>query len=124
MDTIRNALDSLLALQNSTGALPYAGSPFVQKVGFPFSFTYHLHNLLDIGLYYEYTNDLSYLQSVWKNFTLGLEFSLGFVDETGLMEVTTSPDWLRVGMGGHVSDRSCPGEDCSIVVGFALSLHD
>lgn len=102
MDTIRNSLDSLLSLQNASGALPYAGSPFQQILN-PYSFTYHMHSLLDIGLYYEYTNDLAYLESVWKNFTLGLSFTLSFVDDTGLLNVTTSADWLRVGMGGHVS---------------------
>lgn len=104
MDSIRNSLDSMLALQNSSGALPWAGMPFIEQIDFAFSFTYHLHSLLDIALYYEYTNDLSYLQSVWRNFTLGLDFSLGFVDETGLMNVTTNFDWLRTGMGGHVSE--------------------
>ncbi|KAJ4396746.1 hypothetical protein N0V93_000968 [Gnomoniopsis smithogilvyi] len=100
MVSIRNSLDSLLALQNSSGALPYAGSPFQQTFK-AYSFTYHLHNLLDVGLYYDYTEDLGYLQSVWNNFTLGLAFSLGHVDDTGLMNVSTSSDWLRVGMGGH-----------------------
>lgn len=100
MDSIRNALDSLLSLQNSSGALPYAGSPFIQVTKL-YSFTYHLHNLLDIALYYEYTNDLTYLQSVWGNFTLGLGFTLSYVDETGLLDVATDADWLRVGMGGH-----------------------
>lgn len=99
MDSIKNGLDSLLALQNASGALPYAGTPF----GGGYSFTYHLHSLLDIDLYYQYTNDVAYLQDVWKNFTLGLAFSISHVDDTGLMNVTTSSDWLRSGMGGHVS---------------------
>ncbi|CAN8098561.1 unnamed protein product [Discula destructiva] len=100
MVSIRNALDSLLQLQNASGALPYSGSPF-QEILNPYSFTYHLHNLLDIGLYYDYTEDLGYLQSVWKNFTLGLEFTLGHIDDTGLLDVTSGADWLRIGMGGH-----------------------
>ncbi|KAI3396001.1 hypothetical protein diail_572 [Diaporthe ilicicola] len=100
MDSIRNGLDSLLSLQNSSGALPYAGSPFIQVTKL-YSFTYHMHNLLDIALYYEYTNDLTYLQSVWGNFTLGLKFTLSYVDNTGLLDVTTDSDWLRIGMGGH-----------------------
>lgn len=89
-------------MQNSSGALPYAGSPFQQTLN-AYSFTYHLHSLLDIALYYDYTDDLGYLQSVWGNFTLGLAFSLGHVDDTGLLWVSTSSDWLRNGMGGHVS---------------------
>ncbi|KAF3769316.1 family 78 glycoside hydrolase [Cryphonectria parasitica EP155] len=101
MSSLRNSLDSLLLLQNASGAMPYAGVPFWEEVGGTYSFTYHLHGLLDIALLYEYTNDLAYLQSVWKNFTLGLEFSIGHIDDTGLMNVTTSGDWLRIGMGGH-----------------------
>lgn len=104
MDTIRNSLEALLSLQNASGALPYAGSPFQETVQ-AYSFTYHMHSLLDIALYHEYTNDLTFLQSAWKNFTLGLNFTLGYVDDTGLLNVTTSADWLRVGMGGHVSLR-------------------
>lgn len=30
-----------------------------------------------------------------------MNFSLGFIDETGLMNVTSPNDWLRFGMGGH-----------------------
>lgn len=99
MGSIQNGLDSLLALQNASGALPYAGTPFNGG----YSFTYHLHSLLDIDLYYQYTNDITYLQGVWNMFTLGLEFSISHVDNTGLMNVTTESDWLRSGMGGHVS---------------------
>lgn len=93
---------SLLALQNASGKLPYSGIPFSNSES-TYSYTYHLHSLLDIALYYEYTNDLTFLQTVWKNFTLGLDFSTTSIDETGLMYVTTSADWLRAGMGGHVS---------------------
>lgn len=107
MASIRYGLESLLAIQNSSGALPYAGSPFQEKTGW-YSFTYHLHNLLDIDLYYQYTNDLEFLQGVWNNFTLGLGFSINSVDDTGLLNVTSSSDWLRAGMGGHVRVRPTP----------------
>lgn len=30
-----------------------------------------------------------------------MNFSLGFIDESGLMNVTSGADWLRFGMGGH-----------------------
>ena len=104
MESIRNSLDSLLILQNASGALPFSGTPFWEEVGdLAYSFTYHLHSLLNIALYYEYTNDLDYLQYVWKNFTLGLEFSISHIDQTGLMNVTTSADWLRA-VSGHVSN--------------------
>lgn len=106
MESIRNGLESLLAIQNSSGALPYAGSPFQEETG-AYSFTYHMHSLLDIDIYYQFTNDLAFVQSVWKNFTLGLSFTISYVDDTGLLNVTTSADWLRAGMGGHVSCEPC-----------------
>ncbi len=100
MDAIKNGLDSLLLLQNSSGALPYAGVPFAD-LGLGFSFTYHLYSLIDIHDYYLYTGDIAYLSKNWDAFKLGLEYSLSFIDSTGLQYVTTPNDWLRFGMGGH-----------------------
>ncbi len=104
LESVRNALDSLVSLQNkTTGLMPYAGYPF-SSLGIV-SFTYHLYSLIGISYYYQYSGDLAYLQSQWGPFKKGLAWSLGFIDETGLMNVTSNADWLRVGMGGHVS---CP----------------
>jgi Bacterial alpha-L-rhamnosidase 6 hairpin glycosidase domain len=100
MDSIKNGLDSLLLLQNSSGALPYAGVPF-EKLGLGFSFTYHLYSLIDIHDYYLYTGNKAYLEKNWHAFKLGLNYSLSFIDSTGLQYVTTPNDWLRFGMGGH-----------------------
>lgn len=100
MDSIENGLNSLLLLQNSSGALPYAGVPFA-KLGLGFSFTYHLYSLIDIHDYYLYTGNTAYLEKNWQAFKLGLNFSLSFIDSTGLQHVTTPNDWLRFGMGGH-----------------------
>jgi hypothetical protein len=102
LDSVKNSLNSLLALQNTTtGQLPYAGYPF-SSLG-AVSFTYHLYSLIGVSYYYQYTGDVEYLQSVWHHFTAGMAWSLSYVDDTGLMNVTTPLDWLRVGMGGHVS---------------------
>lgn len=100
MDAIKNGLDSLLLLQNSSGALPYAGVPFAE-LGLGFSFTYHLYSLIDIHDYYLYTGDIDYLSRNWAAFKLALEYSLSFIDSTGLQYVTKPNDWLRFGMGGH-----------------------
>jgi hypothetical protein len=100
MEMLRDSLDSLLVLQNASGALPYAGRPFGTALPV-WSFTYHLHSLTDIYDYYLYTGNLSYLEQTWDIYKLALNFSLSFVDETGLANVTTSADWLRFGMGGH-----------------------
>ncbi|KAL9107173.1 MAG: hypothetical protein Q9227_007873 [Pyrenula ochraceoflavens] len=101
IDTIRNALDSLLVLQNrTTGQLPYAGTPF-NKNGPSFSFTYHLYSLIDIADYYQYTGNLTYLRENWDTFKFGLSWSLSQIDKSGLANVTSPNDWLRFGMGGH-----------------------
>lgn len=100
MDMLRTSLDSLLVLQNASGALPYAGRPFGTELPM-WSFTYHLHSLTDINDYYLYTGNETYLRQNWDTFKLALNFSLSFVDDSGLANVTTSADWLRFGMGGH-----------------------
>lgn len=101
MISIQNSLDSLLVLQNSSGALPYAGIPFTTILDV-WSFTYHLHSLIDIHDYYLFTGDLEYLQEHWTQFKLGINFSLGLIDETKMANLPRdNPDWLRVGMGGH-----------------------
>ncbi|KAK3938559.1 Six-hairpin glycosidase-like protein [Diplogelasinospora grovesii] len=101
MASVRNSLDSLLTLQNkTTGALPYAGVPFSEVLPI-FSFTYHLYSLIGINDYYLWTGDVQYLEENWNTFKFALSYSLSFVDETGLANVTSSADWLRFGMGGH-----------------------
>ena len=101
LSTIRDSLDSLLVLQNqSTGALPYAGRPFGTRVPI-FSFTYHLYSLIGIYDYYLYTGDLEYVDQNWHTYKFALNYSLSFIDESGLMNVTTSADWLRFGMGAR-----------------------
>ncbi|KAM0136265.1 hypothetical protein ACHAO1_004742 [Botrytis cinerea] len=101
MPTIKNSLDSLLVLQNSSGALPYAGIPFNEVIP-TWSFTYHLHSLIDIHDYYLFTGDEEYLKERWGQFTLGMNFSLSLIDETKMANLpANNPDWLRVGMGGH-----------------------
>lgn len=100
LPSVKNGLDSLLILQRSNGLLPYAGKPF-SDLGIT-SFTYHLYSLIGIAYYFRYSGDLHYLRSTWEQFKKGLEWSLNSIDETGLMDVTSSADWLRFGMGGHV----------------------
>ena len=96
--SVQNSLNSLFAIQNmSSGQLPYAGRPFPSI----YSATYHLYTLIGIADYYLWSSDLSYLNSKWAQWKLGLEFSLSFIDNSGMMNVTSSADWLRFGMGGH-----------------------
>jgi hypothetical protein len=98
MITIENSLDSLFDIQNTTiGQLPYAGKPFPSAL----SFTYHLYTLIGVADAYLYTGDIEYLQGKWEQWKFALNFSLGYIDDSGLMNVTSPNDWLRFGMGGH-----------------------
>lgn len=109
-ETVKLSLQQLFADQNSTtGALPWFAQPvhtvpesdFLEFGKIVFSFNYHLFTLLGLNNYWIYTGDDEYLQQNWNRFKLALNHSLSFVDETGLANVTSSFDWLRVGMGGH-----------------------
>ncbi|KAJ4305170.1 hypothetical protein N0V90_000701 [Kalmusia sp. IMI 367209] len=96
--SIENSLNSLFAVQNSTtGQLPYAGRPFPSIL----SFTYHLYTLIGVADHYLYTGNLEYAASLWSQWKLALNFSISYVDDSGLMNVTSPNDWLRFGMGGH-----------------------
>jgi hypothetical protein len=96
---VANSLDSLFNVQDkTTGLLPYAGVPFPRGI---VSFTYHLYTLIGVADYYLYSASLEYLQGKWAGWKKGMEWSLSSIDDTGLMNVTSSNDWLRSGMGGH-----------------------
>jgi len=97
--SIQMALDSLLALQQPDGRLPYAGNPFSDTV----SYTYHLHSLIGMSYLYRFSGDQSWLSTHWSQYVRGVEWALSSVDSTGLANITASADWLRFGMGGHVS---------------------
>lgn len=97
--SIRMALESLFALQQSNGRLPYAGKPFYDIT----SYTYHLHSLIGMSYLYRFSGDQKWLAQYWDQYVRGVEWALSSVDNTGLANVTTSADWLRFGMGGHVS---------------------
>lgn len=98
MASVANSLDSLFNLQNSTtGQLPYAGIPFPSE----YSATYHMYSLIGVADYYMYADALPYLEDKWPAWKKALNFSLSFIDESGMMNVTSAADWLRYGMGGH-----------------------
>lgn len=96
--SVRMALESLFAMQQADGRLPYAGKPFYDTV----SYTYHLHSLIGVAYYYRFAGDLNWLAAHWTQYKRALQWSLSSIDHTGLANVTASADWLRFGMGGHV----------------------
>lgn len=96
--SVENSINSLFDIQDpSTGQLPYAGRPFPSIL----SFTYHLYTLIAVADHYLYTGEIDYLSSLWDKYKLALSFSLSFIDDSGLANVTSPADWLRFGMGGH-----------------------
>jgi hypothetical protein len=100
--SIRNALEALFVLQKANGQLPYAGKPFFDSV----SYTYHLHSLIGASYLYRFSGDKDWISSYWSQYKRGVEWALSSVDDTGLANITSSSDWLRFGMGGHVSIRT------------------
>ncbi|KAE8327042.1 Six-hairpin glycosidase [Aspergillus sergii] len=101
LDGIKNAIDTLFLLQQTNGQLPYSGPLSTTSEKFRWSFTYHLHTLLNLYYYVTYTGDTEYLQSYWDRYKLALAYSIGTIDSSGLANVTSSRDWIRLGMGGH-----------------------
>ncbi|KAF2133077.1 glycoside hydrolase family 78 protein [Dothidotthia symphoricarpi CBS 119687] len=120
--SIENSINSLFAIQNTTtGQLPYAGRPFFSIL----SFTYHLYTLIGVADHYLYTGDITYLQSLWPKWKLGLNFSLSFIDSTGLANVTSAADWLRFGMGGHnIEANSILYNTINQGIALATALND
>jgi hypothetical protein len=97
---IEDSLDSLYSLQNkTTGQLPYAGIPFTER-GIP-SDTYHLYSLIGVADHFLYTGSIEYVEGKWDQWVAGLNYSLSTIDDSGMANVTSSADWLRVGLGGH-----------------------
>lgn len=126
MGPVRESVDSLFAIQNTTtGQLPYAGDPLRLLIGPIYSPTYHMYNLIDLYYYYLYTQDVAFLKSKWEAWKFGLNFSLGFIDETGLFNATASADWLRFDMGGHnIEANSILHYTLSIAIKLSAVLND
>ncbi|KAL2837609.1 alpha-L-rhamnosidase A precursor [Aspergillus pseudodeflectus] len=101
MVPLRDSIESLFVGQHGNGMLPYLGWDFQGRKHGYVSFTYHLHNLITLAHYARFSGDTEYLAAKWPAFKKAIEWSLSHVDASGLMNVTSNRDWLRVGMGGH-----------------------
>lgn len=102
LDSIRNSLDSLLAMQLDNGRLPYAGRP----VGYPVSYPYHLHTLIGMAYYYRYSGDRNWLSRHWDQYKRAVQWVLSSIDDSGLANITAGIGW-RFSMGGYVSTVCC-----------------
>jgi hypothetical protein len=87
--SVSNGLDSLFAEQTVSGQLPYAGFPFPTPPT-TLSFTYHLYSLIAVSNHFLWSGDVAYLQGKWEGWKRAMAWSLGTIDETGLMNVTSS----------------------------------
>jgi hypothetical protein len=132
--TVKLSLQQLFADQNTTtGAFPWFAQPilafpensFLEFGKSVFSFNYHLFTLLGLHNYWIYTGDDEYLLQNWNRFKLALNYSLSFIDETGLANVTSSFDWLRVGMGGHnIEANSILKQTLDVAITLANAIND
>ena len=97
LEASRNALSTMYSVQASNGEIPWSGPVFNLKG----SDTYHTWTLLGTSLYYTYSADRSWLDSVWSNYTRGMQFIINKIDGNNLLNVTQTQDWARAGQGGE-----------------------
>ena len=97
LEATRNALSTMYSVQAANGEIPWSGPVFNLKG----SDTYHTWTLLGTSLYYTYSADRAWLDSVWSNYTRGMQFIINKIDGNNLLNVTQTQDWARAGQGGE-----------------------
>jgi alpha-L-rhamnosidase-like protein len=97
LETIRNTLSTMYGVQAANGEIPWSG-PVFNLTG---SDTYHTWTLHGTALYYTYSADRAWLDSVWSNYTRGMQFIIAKIDSNNLLNVTRTQDWARSGQGGE-----------------------
>jgi hypothetical protein len=97
LETIRNTLSTMYGVQAANGEIPWSG-PVFNLTG---SDTYHTWTLHGTALYYTYSGDRAWLDSVWSNYTRGMQFIIAKIDGNNLLNVTRTQDWARSGQGGE-----------------------
>ena len=97
MTAVRNSLTTMYQNQKSTGELPYGGPEF----DFYSSDTYHMWTLIGTYDYYLFTGDKSWLDGIWSQYQLGVNFITAKIDGNGLLNVTGDSDWARSDQGGE-----------------------
>lgn len=96
----RVAMESIWALQGADGMLPWAGKP-INKLGSA-SATYHLHGLLAVAAYHDFTGDDKWVRDRWNQILKAVGWATGRIDESGMMDIgDATADWLRGGTTGH-----------------------
>lgn len=97
LEAPRNALSTMYGAQAANGEIPWSG-PVFNLTG---SDTYHTWTLLGTSLYYTYSADRAWLDSVWSNYTRGMQFIIAKINGNNLLNVTRTQDWARAGQGGE-----------------------
>lgn len=92
----------LRVLKHSTGALPFAG-PGLNIYG---SDTYHMATLIGIYEYYLFTKDDVFMSANWDKYVTAVSYITRQIDNTGLLYVTGTEDWGRLGQGGHNTEAN------------------
>ncbi|KAI3333712.1 Six-hairpin glycosidase-like protein [Ustulina deusta] len=103
LDSVANALQVMYDYQNNDGSLPEAGPPLLQQN----SDTYHMWTLIGTYNYVVYENDTDFLARNWDRYQKAIEYMYGKVDDvSGLLVVTGTRDWARLGQGFNNSEAN------------------
>ena len=103
LESVRNALQVMYDYQNTTtGAFDESGPPLSQKN----SDTYHMWTMIGSYNYVLYTNDTAWLMPLWDKYKHAMEYVVGKVDDSGLMNVTGTRDWARWQQGFHNTEAN------------------
>lgn len=86
----------------SSGALPFAG-PHINIYN---SDTYHMATMIGIYEYYLFTRDDGFMSANWNRFKNALSFIIAKIDKTGLLYVTGTDDWGRLGQGKYNTEAN------------------
>lgn len=97
LTSVRNSLSTMYQNQKSTGELPYGGPEF----DFYGSDTYHMWTLIGTYTYYLDSADKAWLDGIWSQYQLGVDFITAKIDGNGLLNVTGTSDWARGDQGGE-----------------------
>ena len=103
LESVKNALQVMYDHQNTvTGAFDESGPPLSQKG----SDTYHMWTMIGTYNYVLYTGELDFLSMNWPKYLHAMDFILGKVDSSNLLNVTGIRDWARWQQGFHNTEAN------------------
>lgn len=99
---VANTLTVLYNDQESTGELPFAG-PGINIYG---SDTYHMATMIGTYDYFLWTNDKTWLTTIYSKYKSAMGFITAKIDNTSMLDVTGTNDWGRLTQGGHNTEAN------------------